>query len=155
MFFADPIAAFANIARALRSAGRLVMMVWQTHGRNEWFESIQRSLAGREIASDVLSETPDPFSLGDPATVERILEAAGFGVATFNDVRQPVYYGRDADAALEFVRGFSCTDDALKRLDRPASERALQRLRETLAAHDRGQGVWFDACAWIVTARRR
>ena len=29
MFFADPIAAFSNIRRALRSEGRLVMMVWQ------------------------------------------------------------------------------------------------------------------------------
>ena len=29
MFFADPVAAFANVGRALRPAGRLVMMVWQ------------------------------------------------------------------------------------------------------------------------------
>jgi ubiquinone/menaquinone biosynthesis C-methylase UbiE len=29
MFFADPRAAFRNVARALRAGGRLVMMVWQ------------------------------------------------------------------------------------------------------------------------------
>ena len=29
MFFAEPVAAFTNIGRALRPAGRLVMMVWQ------------------------------------------------------------------------------------------------------------------------------
>src|SRR5262249_26983602 len=29
MFFDDPVAAFANVRRALRPAGRLVMMVWQ------------------------------------------------------------------------------------------------------------------------------
>src|SRR5581483_8598015 len=28
MFFGDPVAAFANIGRALRPGGRLVMMVW-------------------------------------------------------------------------------------------------------------------------------
>ena len=28
MFFADPVAAFANVGRALRPDGRLVMMVW-------------------------------------------------------------------------------------------------------------------------------
>jgi hypothetical protein len=37
MFFDDPVAAFTHIAVALRSAGRLVMMVWQntstTNGR--------------------------------------------------------------------------------------------------------------------------
>ena len=32
MFFADPVAAFGNIGRALRPGGRLVMMVWQAAG---------------------------------------------------------------------------------------------------------------------------
>ena len=44
MFFDDPVAAFANIARALRPAGRLVMMVWQARERNEWDVAIHRSL---------------------------------------------------------------------------------------------------------------
>jgi ubiquinone/menaquinone biosynthesis C-methylase UbiE len=36
MFSEDPAAAFANIRRALRLGGRLVMMVWQARERNEW-----------------------------------------------------------------------------------------------------------------------
>ena len=44
MFFDDPNAAFANIRRALRPAGRLVMMVWQAHERNEWDVAIRQSL---------------------------------------------------------------------------------------------------------------
>jgi ubiquinone/menaquinone biosynthesis C-methylase UbiE len=36
MFFADPVAAFANLARSLRHSGRLMMMVWQDAERNEW-----------------------------------------------------------------------------------------------------------------------
>ena len=46
MFFADPVAAFANVGRALRPAGRLVMMVWQAQDRNEWDVAIRQSLAG-------------------------------------------------------------------------------------------------------------
>jgi len=38
------------------------------------------------------------------------------------------------------------------RLDPASRERALKRLRETLAAHDSGRGVWFGSRAWIVTA---
>jgi hypothetical protein len=34
-------------------------------------------------------------------------------------------------------------------------ERALGRLREMLAGHLSGDGVWFDSRAWIVSARRR
>jgi cyclopropane fatty-acyl-phospholipid synthase-like methyltransferase len=38
----------------------------------------------------------------------------------------------------------------------PAAERAraLGRLREVLATHVSGDGVWFDSRVWIVTARR-
>ena len=44
MFFTDPAAAFANIRRALRPDGRLVMMVWQAHDRNEWDVVIRECL---------------------------------------------------------------------------------------------------------------
>jgi ubiquinone/menaquinone biosynthesis C-methylase UbiE len=72
MFFDDPRAAFANISRALRPAGRLVMMVWQAQERNEWDITIRHSLG-----ATVPSGLPDPFSLADPSTVTEILESAG------------------------------------------------------------------------------
>ena len=59
-----------------------------------------------------------------------------------------------ASAALGWVRGFACTKNVLDRLDPAATARALGRLREMLAAHASGNGVWFDSRAWIVTARR-
>jgi hypothetical protein len=40
------------------------------------------------------------------------------------------------------------------RLDAAAAERALERLRETLAGHAGERGVWFDSRSWIVEARR-
>jgi SAM-dependent methyltransferase len=155
MFFDDPAAAFANIGRALHPAGRLVMMVWQGHERNEWDVAIHRSLEGFEESMAVAPEGPDPFSLANPATVEGVLDAAGFAGVSFTDVHEPVYYGPDVAAALDWVRGFSCTNEVLKRLDPVAAERALKRLRERLAAHAGGDGIWFDSRAWIVTARRR
>jgi len=153
MFFPDPIAAFANIGRALRPAGRLVMMVWQGHELNEWSRAIEEALGGSRDAP--ASEAPDPFSLADPARVEGILNAAGFTHVTFSDVHRPIHYGRDVAAALEWVRGFTCTKEAFARLAAASAERALGRLRGTLAAHADRDGVWFDSRAWIVKARRR
>jgi SAM-dependent methyltransferase len=155
MFFDDPVAAFANIGRALRPAGRLVMLVWQSHERNEWDVAIHESLEGSGESMAVAAEGPDPFSLADPATVEEVLGAAGFADVSFTDVHEPVYYGPDVAAALDWVRGFTSTNDLLKRLDPVAAERALERLRETLAANTSGDGIWFDSRAWIVNARRR
>jgi len=155
MFFADPGAAFANISRALRPAGRLVMMVWQAHERNEWDVTIRQSLAALEEPAALRSAGPDPFSLADPQAVTQILEAAGFAGVAFTDVHEPVYYGPDVAAALHWVRSFACTSQILKRLDPAAAARAAGRLREALAAHLSDDGVWFDSRAWIVTARRR
>ena len=154
MFFDDPVAAFANIRRALRPAGRLVMMVWQPHERNEWDVAIHQSLAGPEGPVAAANAGPDPFSLADPPTVNQILGAAGFAAIAFTDVHEPVYYGPDAAAALDWVRGFTCTSDVLKRLDATAAARAVGRLREALSAHVSDDGVWFNSRAWIITARR-
>ena len=70
MFFDDPVAAFGNIGRALRPAGRLVMLVWQAHDRNEWDVAIHEALTGPDGSRVVAGDGPDPFSLADPATVE-------------------------------------------------------------------------------------
>jgi SAM-dependent methyltransferase len=154
MFFADPVAAFGNIARAARPGARLVMMVWQSHDENEWATAIENALTGGSARSAPAPVGSDPFSLGDPATVESILGAAGFVEVGFTDVAEPVYYGPDAGTAMDLVRDMKMTGDVLARLDPTAAERALARLQVTLAAHETAQGVLFDSRSWIVTARR-
>jgi SAM-dependent methyltransferase len=153
MFFDDPVAAFTNIRRALRPAGRLVMMVWQARERNEWDVAIHQSLGAAEGPVAGASGGLDPFSLADPPAVREILRAAGFAAVAFTDVCEPVCYGPDVAAALDWVRGFTCTSEVLKRLDPAAGMRAVERLREALAAHLSDDGVWFNSRAWIVTAR--
>ncbi|MDR2983495.1 MAG: methyltransferase domain-containing protein [Nocardiopsaceae bacterium] len=154
MFFDDPGTAFANIKRALRPTGRLVMMVWQAHDRNEWEVVIRQSLGATELPQPVPSRGPDPFSLGDPPIVTEILETAGFAEVAFTDVREPVYYGPDLATALNWVRSFASTNETLKNLDPAAAERAVERLKEALVTHLGDDGVWFNSQAWIVTARR-
>ena len=148
MFFADPVAAFGNVARALRPGGRLVMLVWQAREHNEWAVALDRVLG-----DDDDPEAADAFSLGDPTTTAAILDAAGFADLDFADVRRPVYYGPDVDTAVAWVRGFTSTKKALERPE-PAAD-ALGRLRELMAQHRTGDGVWFDSAAWIVRASRR
>ena len=95
----------------------------------------------------------DPFSLGDTATAERILQRAGFSGIRFAEVCEPVYYGPDVAAALQLVRAFQGTRAALAGLDRAGAARVEERLRDTITAHRRGErGVLFDSRAWIITA---
>lgn len=149
MFFADPAAAFANIARSLRPGGRLAWMVWQGQDCNEWSVAIRRALDVEESPPSALAA----FSLGDRAVLTRRLSTAGFDSIGFAEVREPVFYGPDADAAFEAVAGFAFVQDALAEPGARGAGRA-QRLREVLQAHRTAEGVLFDSRAWIVTARR-
>jgi len=153
MFFADPAAAFANIATALRPAGRLVLLVWQQRQRNPWMREIDAAL-GDAVRPPASGE--DAFSLGDAQATARMLEGVGFPDVRFEDVREPVLYGHDVDAALSIIREFRDTTAALARMGDREAVRAVERLRALLAAHRTDEhGVALEARSWLVTARRR
>jgi SAM-dependent methyltransferase len=152
MFFAHPVAAFANIGRALGPGGRLVMMVWQSRDRNDWALLIDDALPA--MRSEQPPSRFGAFSLGDPDTVRAILTESGFGGIELVDVNRPVYYGRNVEEALAWVSSFANVAEALQRLDRSAADRVRSRLLEQLAARMRPDGVWIDARAWIVSASR-
>ena len=150
MFFTDPAAAFANIARAMRPGARLAWMVWQSQERNAWSGALRRALApGTAAPSDVLP----PFSLGDPAIATELLSTAGFVSIDFTEVREPVFYGPDVDRAFDALLHLYLVKDALARTDE-APDKASRQLRDLLAAHMTPEGVLFDSRAWIITARR-
>jgi SAM-dependent methyltransferase len=154
MFFADPVAAFTNVGRALRPGARLVLLVWQDRDRNEWASAIRRSLTPAAATPAAPTSGPDAFSLADLSSTEGILAAAGFRDVSFTDVHEPVSYGPDSAPALDSVLRLLKFQDVLATLDAASAEQARTRLRATLTAHDTGSGVYFDSRAWIVTARR-
>lgn len=152
MFFADPVAAFTNLRRALRPDARLVLLVWQGYDRNEGPGAIRRALGAQPAAS---AARADPFSLGDPGRTEAILTAAGFTDVVFDDMHEPVCYGPDVATAYDFVLGLHDTREMLTALNPDERGRARDQLRALLAAHETESGVLFDARTWIITARRR
>jgi hypothetical protein len=130
-----------------------VLLAWRRRDDNEWARALDAALGG---AAQPPPPGADPFSLGDAEASEAILEGAGFDAIRFEDVHEPVLYGRDLDAALAFVRGFEDTGAALARLSDGEAPRTVERLREMLAAHYSDErGVVLDARSWLITARRR
>ena len=152
MFFSDPVAAFANIASALRPRGRLVSLAWQRRELNEWALAIDAALGDNAKPPP---PTADAFSLGDAEATAETLERSGFEAVRLEDVDEPVLYGDDIDAALEFVCGFQDASAALEGMSREAAARAVGRLRQTLEDHHRDeQGVAFASRSWLITGRR-
>ena len=152
MFFGDPTAAFANIARALRPGGRLAMLVWQGPEGNEWIAELTGALAaGRELPVPP-SGAPGPFAQADPGAARAVLAAAGFTHIEVDGLRQPMWFGTGAEDAHTFVQ--ELMGWMLQGLDDNRRGRALEHLRATLSAHDTGRGVLYQSGTWLICATR-
>jgi len=152
MFFGDPAAAFGNLARALRPGGQMALLVWQALPRNEWILAISSALAaGRDLPLPP-PEAPGPFSMGDPDRVRNLLGGAGFAAPRFKSLQEPMYFGREAEDAYQFVA--EMLHWMLDGLDERGRAQALGDLRTTIEEHESGQGVVYDSAAWLITARR-
>jgi SAM-dependent methyltransferase len=152
MFFGDPVAAFANIAAALRPGGRLVLLTWQPVDRNEWLPAFAGALAAGRPLPVPPSGVPGPFALGDPERVRSLLGAAGFADVRCEDRREPLCFGATPDEAHAFVLGL--LGWMLRGLDDAGAARATTALRDAMEAHDTADGVLFGSAAWLVTAVR-
>ena len=153
MFFGDLAAAFANIARALRPGGRFVQLVWQPLPRNEWVATFLATLAaGRDLPAPP-PDAPGPFSLSDPARTRELLTGAGFGDVEVTGLREPMWFGTDAERATAFISGLMAW--MVADLDEQRRSSALADLHAAMLAHEGPGGVEFASAAWLVRAVRR
>jgi SAM-dependent methyltransferase len=154
MFFADPVAAFANIGSALRSGGRLTMLVWGPLTDNEWITALREALAvGRNLPMPPPG-APGPFALADTDFTRGILTDAGFTDVDVSRSWHRFLVGSNADDAYTFLAGLNPVKVLLADLDDTQKAEALDNLRDTIADHETGDGVVFGSSAWLVTARK-
>lgn len=152
MFFADPPAAFANLAGALLPGGRMVLLTWQGYERQEWLRTFRTALAAGRDLPPIPTTSPSPVSMGDPDAVQALLAGAGFVDVTVRGLAEPMYFGADPDDAFRFVSGLQSW--MVASLDPDARSAALATLRAALAEHHTDRGVVFDSACWLVQAAR-
>jgi SAM-dependent methyltransferase len=154
MFFADPVAAFANLARALRPGGRLAMVGWRSVADNEWLRAVLSALAdGRDLPTPP-SGRPGPFGLADADRSRADLAAAGFADVEVIPFDAPFWLGEDGDEAFRAFRSTAVCRGLTAGLDDAGRARALAALEATLHAHETARGVEFGSASWLYLARR-
>ena len=154
MFFGDPVAAFRNIATAMRPGGRLVLLSWQELTKNEWVASFRDALAAGRTLPTPPSGAPGPFGLADAGGVQHILGEAGLDDVALVALDEPIRFGSNAGDAWPFVVGMGMVKGLTEGLDADTKTRALDQLRRVLEEHDSAAGVTFASSAWLITARR-
>jgi SAM-dependent methyltransferase len=153
MFFGDLRAAFANIAHALRPGGRFVQLVWQALADNEWIATFGPILAAGRDLPPPPPDAPGPFTLSDPARLRELLTGAGFTAPEVVGLREPMWFGSDADEATAFVGGLMAW--MLADLDEARRRQVWDELHAAMAAHEGPDGVELGSAAWLVSAVRR
>ncbi|MBX7161546.1 MAG: class I SAM-dependent methyltransferase [Acidimicrobiia bacterium] len=157
MFFDDPVAAFANIARGVVAGGRLAFACWRPAFENEWITVPMGAVVGVLGMPDLPGPgAPGPFQMGDADFVRATLQASGWADIEITPVDHQVGIGGslDLDAAVAFL-----VDDGIGRrmLDGKPEDlqvQARQALREALSPHATPEGVILGAAAWLVAATR-
>ncbi|MEO3842062.1 class I SAM-dependent methyltransferase [Streptomyces sp. B22F1] len=153
MFFADPVAAFANVRRALRPAGRLAFVCWRAPEESE-YSAVPRAALGRYVTvpkSGGVNE-PGPNSLADPDRVREVLGGAGFVDVRLEAENEPMDLGAGVGEALDFVLNRPHVRGAMADLDGGTKAKATEALREALTPYATPEGVLLRAPAWLVTA---
>ena len=151
MFFADPVAAFANLRRALAPGGRLAFVCWRALADNPW------AAAPLAACKDLLPPmtppdptAPGPFAFADRDRVVGLLERAGWR-PTIERVDTTMDLGTVEDAV---VSALSIGPLARAAAELPEATRAqiVARMPAVYARYKSERGVVFPAAVWIVTA---
>ncbi|WP_432060116.1 class I SAM-dependent methyltransferase [Streptomyces sp. S1] len=155
MFFADPVAAFANIGRALRPGGRLAFVCPAEAALNDWavaMTALRDLLPVGDFGSPGL---PGMFSLADPDRIRRVLATAGFTGVTAERVRAYGTWGRGVEDAAEFLLGTGPGRHLTERADAETRARVRRTLEDRLRTHETADGtVRLLSTCWLVTADR-
>lgn len=156
MFFADPEAAFANIARALRPGGQLAFLCWRSVRDNPYLTVPMGAIAPYVQLPELEAPgAPGPFSLVDTDRIEKLLDSAGFDEITISAVDEPMWMGTDPDDVVAYQLGIPASRAMLAEASAEARAKTETALRNALAEHQGPDGVTLGSAAWLVTARRR
>jgi ubiquinone/menaquinone biosynthesis C-methylase UbiE len=156
MFFADPVATFANIRKAMKPDGRLALAAFRRLQENPWATATVAAI--RHLLPSITPpapEEPGQFSWGDAARVHRILESAGFQDVSLaaHDPAMPLAGPGGASEAASLMSRIGPVVRAMS----DASEEQRKEVRAALEAffrsHDGPQGIALQGAIWIVTAR--
>lgn len=153
MFFGEPVAAFRNLHRALKPAGRLVFICWRTPAENPWgFVPLRAAAAHLPPIPRPGPEDPGQYSFGDRARVERILKESGFGPPVIEPVDQPIFLGRDVAEVVDNIGRFGPVARAFAEATPAQIEKARAAIAVALKPHETPAGVALPGACWLVRA---
>ncbi|MTE13846.1 class I SAM-dependent methyltransferase [Nocardia aurantiaca] len=148
MFFADPMAAFANIARALRPGGRLAFVAMSP-------------MPGTDLGAvfGAAAAHLDTFAVGaaegqftDPERIRNLLSETGFRAIDVEYREVEGIWGNDIPDATEFIMGWGPLHYHRSLADFATDDQVRQAISAALAPYVTPDGIRLRVAAWLVSA---
>jgi SAM-dependent methyltransferase len=150
MFFADPVAAFANLRGAATDAARLRFICWRDPAENPFMTLTARATKDLLDLPARVPNTPGPYGLADPERTRGILTDAGWseiGVRPFDAV-----CAMPADELMTFLTRIGPLREALAEADVERRVAVLEAVQTAAEPYVEGDRASFEAALWIVDA---
>ncbi len=156
MFFAVPVAAFANIRTMLRPDARMDLAVWGPPRDNPWMMEVMGVVRSHIEVPPAVPRTPGPFAFEDTEYLREVLTESGF-----RSVNLAPYLGRQAvggpaatpEQAADFVLSSLAAGRALAAHGEAVLAAARNDLVQVFIHHYiPGEGVMLGCKVWLVSA---
>lgn len=154
MFFADPVAAFANIRKALVPGGRLAFVCWRAMKENDW------ALVPFASAKDLLPpqppvdpNAPGPFAFADADRVRSVLHEARYRDVLIKPHDTIMNMGASVEDAVDEALTIGPLARAAAELDEPVRAEIRARITPELGRYQTKTGITPPAAVWFVDAR--
>lgn len=155
MFFADPVAAFGNVGRALRPGGRLVFVCPADAALNGWVTAMASLRDVLPVGDFGRPGLPGMFSLAAPDRVRAVLTAAGYTGIGVDRVQAYGTWGQGAEDAAAFLLDTGPGRHLMERADPATRARARRALTDHLRPQETADGtVRLISTSWLVSADR-
>ncbi|MFE3146459.1 class I SAM-dependent methyltransferase [Streptomyces sp. NPDC059218] len=152
MFFADHVAAFTHLRRALVPTGRLAILGPQPAGPDSAYARATAALS--PFLREASPASRGMGSLLDPARIRQVLADSGFTDAEVAPAVAPMTLGADAGDAVDFIFSMGPTRYNLRDVDPATVTRIRAEVHDALAEFETADGVCVPGAVWIVTATR-
>lgn len=155
MFFDEPEAAFANLAKAARTGGRLCFVCWQEMFANEWIAVPAMAMVAHVGIPDLPEPgVPGPFALADAQRTRSLLESAGWSEVIVEEHTDRMRMGRDPEDVVAFMLSEEMGRRVVEGKDPEAVQAGTEAALEALRPYATPEGVLLGGAYWLVTARK-
>jgi SAM-dependent methyltransferase len=154
MFFANPPAAFANLASFAADGAALLFSCFRDRAENPFFTEIGALLPGSPVPPDPYA--PGPFAFAEREHVTAILADAGWSDIAFESFDFAMIAGSGEDPvedAMGYFTRIGPAAAAMREMDETSRRQTLTAIRSVVEGHRRDGVVALRAACWIVTAR--